>query len=71
MVVTKYFDLVISLYRSVQNVLVFQVSQLHLIFLHERHNRKTGPGSSVGTGGHGFDPGPQHTEVVKNGTSCS
>ena len=24
-----------------------------------------------GTGVHGFDPGPQHTEVVKNGTSCS
>ena len=24
-----------------------------------------------GTGGHGFDPGPQHTKVVKNGTSCS
>ena len=24
-----------------------------------------------GTGGHGLDPGPQHTKVVKNGTSCS
>ena len=24
-----------------------------------------------GTGGHGFDPGPLHTKVVKNGTSCS
>ena len=24
-----------------------------------------------GTGGHGFDSGPRHTEVVKNGTSCS
>ena len=24
-----------------------------------------------GTGGHGFDPGPRHTKVVKNGTSCS
>ena len=23
-----------------------------------------------GTGGHGFDPGPRHTKVVKNGT-CS
>ena len=23
------------------------------------------------TGGHGFDPGPRHTKVVKNGTSCS
>ena len=22
-------------------------------------------------GGHGFDPGPWHTKVVKNGTSCS
>ena len=22
-----------------------------------------------GTGGHGFDPGPQHTKVVKNGTT--
>ena len=21
--------------------------------------------------GHGFDPGPRHTKVVKNGTSCS
>ena len=21
-----------------------------------------------GTGGHGFDPGPRHTKVVKNGT---
>ena len=24
-----------------------------------------------GTGGHGFDPGPRHTKVVNNGTSCS
>ena len=24
-----------------------------------------------GTGGHGFDPGPRHSKVVKNGTSCS
>ena len=24
-----------------------------------------------GTGGHVFDPGPRHTKVVKNGTSCS
>ena len=24
-----------------------------------------------GTGSHGFDPGPQHTEIVKNDTSCS
>ena len=25
-----------------------------------------------GTGGHGgFDPGPRHTKVVKNGTNCS
>ena len=24
-----------------------------------------------GTGGHGFDPGPRHTKIVKNGTSCS
>ena len=24
-----------------------------------------------GTGGQGFDPGPRHTKVVKNGTSCS
>ena len=24
-----------------------------------------------GTGGPGFDPGPRHTKVVKNGTSCS
>ena len=24
-----------------------------------------------GTGGHGFDPGPRHTKVVKNGTSCT
>ena len=24
-----------------------------------------------GTGGHGFDHGPRHTKVVKNGTSCS
>ena len=24
-----------------------------------------------GTGGHAFDPGPRHTKVVKNGTSCS
>ena len=24
-----------------------------------------------GTGGHGFDPGPRHTKVNKNGTSCS
>ena len=24
-----------------------------------------------GTGGNGFDPGPRHTKVVKDGTSCS
>ena len=24
-----------------------------------------------GTGGHGSDPGPRHTKVVKNGTICS
>ena len=24
-----------------------------------------------GRRGHGFDPGPRHTKVVKNGTSCS
>ena len=24
-----------------------------------------------GTGGHGFEPGPRHNKVVKNGTSCS
>ena len=35
------------------------------------------PDSSVGrvslrgTGGHGFNPGLQHTNVVKNGISCS
>ena len=23
------------------------------------------------TGGHGFDPGPRHTKLVKNSTSCS
>ena len=23
------------------------------------------------TGGHGLDPGPRHTKVIKNGTSCS
>ena len=37
-------------------------------------NNWTGPGSSVasvsasGNGGHGFDPGPRHIKVVKNGT---
>ena len=25
----------------------------------------------LGTGGHKFDPGPRHTRVIKNGTSCS
>ena len=36
----------------------------------------TGLGSSVGrvsaprSGGTGFDPGPRHTKVVNNGTSC-
>ena len=24
-----------------------------------------------GTGGHGLDPGPRHTKVLKNVTSCS
>ena len=24
-----------------------------------------------GTEGHGFDPGPRNTKVIKNGTSCS
>ena len=23
------------------------------------------------TGGHGFDPGPRRTKVIKNGPSCS
>ena len=23
------------------------------------------------TGGHGFNPRPRHTKVIKNGTSCS
>ena len=37
---------------------------------------ETGLGSSVGrvstprAGGTGFDPGPRHTKVVNNGTSC-
>ena len=37
----------------------------------------TGLGSSVGrvsaprSRGTGFDPGPRHTKVVNNGTSCS
>ena len=45
------------------------------------HNIQTstsnGLGSSVGrvsaprSGGTGFDPGPRHTKVVNNGTSCS
>ena len=25
----------------------------------------------LGTGGHGFDPGPRQSKIVKNGTSCS
>ena len=24
-----------------------------------------------GMGGHWFNPGPQHTKVIKNGTNCS
>ena len=24
-----------------------------------------------GTGGHGFDPGPRHTKLVKNSTNCA
>ena len=42
-----------------------------------RQNTMTGLGSSVGrvsaprSGGTGFDPGPRHTKVVNNGTSCS
>ena len=24
-----------------------------------------------GTGGHGFDPGPRHIKVIRNGTGCS
>ena len=40
-------------------------------------NQTTGLGNSVGrvsaprSGGTGFDPGPRHTKVVNNGTSCS
>ena len=29
------------------------------------------PVPAPGTGGHGFDHGPRHTEVVKNGSTCS
>ena len=45
-------------------------------FVPPARSRYTGPDSSIGrmsapgTGGHGFDPGPRHTKVVKNGTSC-
>ena len=41
------------------------------------HFISTGLDSSVGrvsaprSGGTGFDPGPRHTKVVNNGTSCS
>ena len=41
------------------------------------HDFQTGLGSSVGrvsaprSGGTGLDPGPRHTKVVNNGTSCS
>ncbi|OID01893.1 hypothetical protein A7L39_18120 [Acinetobacter baumannii] len=37
----------------------------------------TGPGSAIGrasapgTGGPGFDPGPRHTKVVKNGSGIA
>ena len=40
-------------------------------------DKETGLGSSVGrvsaqrSGGTRFDPGPRHTKVVNNGTSCS
>ena len=48
---------------------------LHYILV--GRNVGTGLGSSVGrvsaprSGGTGFDPGPRHTKVVNNGTSCS
>ena len=41
------------------------------------YDRLTNWASSVGrvsasrSGGTGFDPGPRHTKVVNNGTSCS
>ena len=40
-------------------------------------DNRTGPIAQLvecplrGTGGHGFDPGPQHTKVVKDATSYS
>ena len=51
-------------------------------FAHSKANKNqttTGPAPVAllvecplrGTGGHGFDPGPRHTKVIKNGTSCS
>ena len=48
---------------------------IEIISSHE--HAYTGLGSSVGrvsaprSGGNEFDPGPRHTKVVNNGTSCS
>ena len=49
-----------------------KVSSRSVTFSMQCHLFVTGPDSSVGsvqgTGGHGFDSGPQHTRVVKTGT---
>ena len=53
------------------NVYLQSIDSVGYIFLF------TGLGSSLGrvsaprSGGTGFDPGPRHTKVVNNGTSCS
>ena len=50
---------------------------LHVLSLLLFITLQTGLGSSEGrvsaprSGGTGFDPGPRHTKVVNNGTSCS
>ena len=56
-----------------------QCASIHTLFekMYAYLSIVTGLGSSVGrvfaprSGGTGFDPGPRHTKVVNNSTSCS
>ena len=59
------------------NSTFYIINQISIIIPHPVRLVKLAPVAQVvecplrGTGGHGFDPGPRHTKVGKNGMSCS
>ena len=77
----EMFDFTIKATADVDILLthIYDSIETHDTHRSSRHHKhgNTGLGSSVGrvsaprSGGTGFDPGPRHTKVVNNGTSCS